>query len=140
MLSIVLEDVDRRALSVKVQCQTIRTAAAAGNINSSDIVSIFNFLKTQRAGLAAASSTPGLGAYAQAQKNSPSLDVVAEFTGMLAAIDGVTAWIITNYPKDANGFLLERTWGANSPIDRVFTPAQTAGFRTALDSLIATIA
>lgn len=140
MLSITLEDVDRRALAVKTACQSARTASAAGNINGSDVIAMYNFLKAQRAGLAAASTVPGLGAYAQAQKNSPGLDVVVAFNDMLAAIDGVTTWITTNYPKDVNGFLLERTWGANGPVDRQFTSVQTVGYRTALDSLIATIA
>lgn len=140
ILSVVLARLDLRAIEIKAQCQVARAESLVGNVNSSRLIGLFNFLRTQRAGLATDSATPGLAAYAQAQKNQPGLDVVAEFNAMLSTLDGVTAWIIANFPKDASGFLLERTWGADSPVDRSFTPAQMAGFRTALDSLIATIA
>ena len=79
------------------------------------------------------------------QARSPQSETVAvgsfvTLNAVIAAIDGVTAWIVANFPKDGSGFLLAQTWGANAPADRVFTPAQLAAFRTQLDSLIATIA
>lgn len=140
LLSIVLEDIDRRAAGIKLYVSQVKAEAAAGNIPSTRILDVFINLKQERVALAAATSTAGLPAYAQAQKNQPGLDVVAEFNAMTAAIDGVTSWIVNNFPKDAGGILLERTWGASSPVDRTFTPTQTAGFRTVLDTLIATIA
>lgn len=140
MLSLVLEDIDRRAVSVKTYATQVRTEAAAGNIPSSRILDLFINLRQERGLLATAAATPGIAQFARDQKNNQSLDVVAEFNAMLAAIDGTTTWINTNFPKDGGGFLLERTLGVNSPIDRTFTPAQTAGLRTQLDSLIATIA
>ena len=139
MLAFVLESIDRTAASTKVNCQNVRNEAAAGNIPSSRILNLFIELRQNRVQLAAAAGTSGIGAYAQAAKNLPGLDVVAEFTAMLAAFDAVTAWINANFPKDGSGFLLAQTLGADSPVDRMFSPAQTAGFRTALDSLIATI-
>lgn len=139
MLSLVLEDLDGQILSLKRDCERARSEAAAGNVASSRILNTFINLRVYRSKLSAMSGTPGLVAYAQAQKNLPGLDVVAEFTALLSAIDGVTSWINTNFPKDVSGFLLERTLGVDGPTERAFTPAQTAGFRTQLDTVIAAI-
>jgi hypothetical protein len=140
MLSFVLEGIDSRALKIKSYCQNLRNASAAGPIQSGQILSVFQALRQDRAALVTASSTPGLAQYAKDQKNNQTLDVVAEFNGMIAAIDQVVSWITTNFPKDAaTQCLLERTLGSEGPIEVTFTSAQTAGMRTQLDSLIATI-
>lgn len=141
MLSFVLEQIDGRVLSLKRYCQQVRADAAAGPIQSGRILSTFQSLRFDRAALASAAATPGLAQFARDQKNNQALDVVAEFNTMMAAIDNVTSWISTNFPTDpGTGALLERTWGPDQPIERTFTSAQTAGFRTQLDTLIATIA
>ena len=140
MLSLTLEEIDRRAVDVKGYCTRTRDTLGAGNTPATTIFDLFIRLKSDRAAFAAATSVSGLAAYARAQKNDENLDVVTEFGEMLAAIDDVTAWISTNFPKDANGYLLAQTWGASGPVDRTFTPAATAGLRTQLDALIATIA
>lgn len=139
MLSFVLEDIDRTIAEVKRDCQAVKAESLAGTVPSARILGLFINLRQNRAQLATAAATPGIGAYAQAQKNQPALDVVAEFNSVIAAMDGVTAWINTNFPKDGSGFLLAQTLGANSPLDRTFTTAALANFRTQLDSLIATI-
>lgn len=139
MLSLTLEDIDRRAIDVDGYCQRARDALAARNVTSTEIFDLFIRLKQDRAAFEAAKSVSGIADYARAQKNSETLDVVTEFTAMLAAIDNVTAWISTNFPKDANGYLLAKTWGDAGPVDRTFTPTATAGLRTVLDALLATI-
>lgn len=140
MLSFVLEGIDSRALKIKSYCQALRTAAATGPVQSGQILGVYQGLRQDRAALVAASATPGLAQYAKDQKNNQTLDVVAEFNGMVGAIDQVTAWIDSNFPKDTTTqALLERTLGTEGPIERTFTTAQTAGLRTQLDSLIATI-
>jgi RecA/RadA recombinase len=140
MLSFVLEGIDSRALKIKNYCQSLRTASLSGPVQSGQIISVFQALRQDRAALVAASSTPGLAQYAKDQKNNQTLDVVAEFNTMIAAIDQVTAWIDSNFPKDATTqALLERTLSTEGPIERTFTSVQTAGLRTQLDSLIATI-
>ena len=139
LLAFVLEDIDRQIASVKLTCQQVRAEAAAGNIPSSRILDLFVNLQQSKVSLAAAAGTSGIGAYAQAAKNNPALDVVAEFTAVLNTIDGVLAWITTNFPKDGSGWLLAKSFSGNTITDRTFAPAATAGFRTQLDSLIATI-
>lgn len=140
VLSVVLEDIDRRIINLKTYAQTHRAALAAGNTDSARIIGVFRNLRTERAALTQAASTPGLAPFARDQKNNQTLDVVAEFNALVAAIDGVTGWIETNFPKDANGFLLGWSLNAGSVVERQFTPAQTAGLRTQLETLIAAIA
>ena len=140
VLSDVLEQVSRFALAMKRQVEATRARMAAGSVGSSEIIDLDIRLRGWRAEIVKAASTPGIAAYAQAQLGNAQLDVVAEFNGMVAAIDSVTAWIRANFPRDANGFLLERTWGDSGPVDRQFTSAQTAQLRTQLDALIATVA
>jgi hypothetical protein len=139
MLSLTLEDIDRRAVSVKGYCQRAKDTLAAGNSPATTILDLFVRLRQDRAAFAAAANVPGIAAYAQAQKDDAQLDLAAEFVAMLTAIDGVTTWIANNFPKDGNGFLLAQTLEANGPVDRQFTPAQTAGLRTQLDTILATI-
>lgn len=139
LLSLVLEDIDRRAINVKGYCQRTRDQAAAGNIPSATILDVLVRLIQDRTALQSAASTPGIADFARDQKDNQALDVVAEFTAMVAAISGAIEWVTTNFPKDGGGFLLAQTFGATGPIDRQFTPAQTAGFRTQLDAVIGTI-
>jgi hypothetical protein len=140
-LGLVLDDTDRRVVGLKQYCAALRGLAAAGNVTSSQILDLMVGLHQDRVALAAAAATPGIGPYAQAQKNAPGLDIAAEFNNLLAGIDGAISWITANFPKDANGFLLAQNFGGpgGTPLDRQFTPAQTAGLRTALDSLTALI-
>jgi hypothetical protein len=140
MLSLVLEDIDRRAVNVKGYCTRTRDLAAAGNVPSTTILDVLVRLIQDKAALQAAAGTPGIADFARDQKGDQGLDVVAEFTTMVSAMDGASGWITTNFPKDGSGILLAQTFGATGPIDRQFTPAQTAGFRTQLDAVIATIA
>lgn len=132
-----LDAVDRLALNLKAFCQRRKAEMAAGNVPSTTIFDVVINLRSARSQLQAAASVPGIAAYAQAQKGNPSLDIVAEFTAMVNAIDGVVSWVVANFPKDGTGtYLLAQTMGAEGPVDRQFSPAQTAGLRTALDSVI----
>lgn len=140
MLSIVLEDIDRRAAALKLYAQQVRAECAVGNVPSSRILDVYVNFKQERAALASAAATPGLTQFARDQKQNQTLDVVAEFNAMIAAIDGVTGWLETNFPKDAGGFLLAKSFSAGTIVDRLFPASQTAGFRTQLDTLIAAIA
>lgn len=139
MLSITLEQIDRRALEIKRYCTDVRNRAAAGNIPSTTFIDLFITLRKDRVIIAAAAAVPGIIAYAQAQKSNGTLDAVVEFNAMLTAIDNVTAAINNACPKDGSNFLLLRTLGADGPIDRQFTPGQTAALRGVLDTLIAAI-
>lgn len=140
MLSLTLEEIDQRLLSLKRFVQQLRAASATGNILAQDILGCYTFLKRERAFLVTRAAVSGLSAYAQAQKNQPGLDVVAEFNTVIATLDAVTGWMASNFPQDGNGFLLSHSFGPDGLVDRQFTPAQTAGLRTQLDTVLAAIA
>ena len=129
------------AARVKGTAVKVRDASAAGLIPASDIWSLDSLLFSARAQFAAAASTPGIAAYAQAQVNDPTLDVAADFTAMVNAIDATRAWVNTNFPVDANGYVLDRTrnFGTADFTQRTFSTAALATYRTMLDALIATI-
>jgi hypothetical protein len=126
------------ASSIKGRAQALSTQAAAGSIGSSAILDFATYLADAKIALTKAAQTGGIAAYAQAQINDPNIDIAAEFTAMMGAIDTTTAWVVDNFPKDGSGFLLARSFQAGSTgrtVDRQFTPAQTATLRTALDAL-----
>ena len=75
-------------------------------------------------------------AYVQKQTAKPALDVAAEFTAMIAAVTAAIDWINTTLPVDGNDYLLVQKLAATGLEDRVFTPAQTAGLRTALQTIV----
>lgn len=112
---------------------------AAGNVAANEILGLWEWLKGVRAKLAGYAATPGLGDYAKAQLSDPTLDIGAEFTAVMEAIDDVTESIESTFPKDGSGFLLARQIGASAFTWRQFTPAQTSTLQGLLGSISAAI-
>ncbi|MHB1170455.1 MAG: hypothetical protein ACYC28_14355 [Longimicrobiales bacterium] len=139
-LSDVLERACQAALQMRRQAEQTRARLATMDVASGEIINLDIRLRGFRAEFEAAGSVNGIGAYAQSQLGDGTLDIAAEFAAMVAAIDAVTDWIRTHFPRDGDGYLLARTWGVDGPVDRTFAPALTAGLRTQLDVLIATVA
>lgn len=78
-------------------------------------------------------------AYIREQLKNDTFDVVAEFTAMRDAVQGVITWIETNFPKDADGWIqIIKIVNGQRQI-RSFAPANTAGLRTQLDAVVAGI-
>lgn len=125
---------------VKQRAQTLSDQSAAGIATSSQILEFATFLAEAKVQLTIARNVPGIGAYAKSQVDDPALDIAAEFTAMVTALDNTTAWVVANFPKDGNGWLLAQTMlTTGRTTDRVFSAAGTATLRTVLDALIATI-
>jgi hypothetical protein len=125
---------------VKANAQNVRALSLAGTLPSANVLALVSFLADAKIEFARVSSVPGLAAYARAQVDDPALDIAAEFTNMVSTLDGTIGWIVTNFPKDAGGFLLAQTILASGRTqDRIFTAAATATLRTQLDALIAAI-
>jgi hypothetical protein len=128
------------ASTIKVRSTGLNTLSLAGNVGSSALLEYLDWLLDRRADLAAYAATPGLAVYAQDQVNNPSLNITTEFNSMTAAIDNLRTWMTTNFPKDGSGFLLAHTFdGAGRKVDRLFSTAALATFRTNLQAVIATI-
>lgn len=141
ILSKVLDQIDGLMLMVKTMSQTLRTSSAAGAIPASDVTGYMGRIADFRDRLQVLAATTGLADYARAQKNLPGLDVVAEYTATVAQIDATRTWIVTNFPKDAQGNLLMTKFDANGrTTTNTFSSATLAALRTQLDALITTIA
>lgn len=128
------------ARSLKSLAQDTRALMAAGNTSANLTLQMLDTLVRARGILQAAKNTPGIGAYAQAQYDNVGIDIAAEFTAMVAAIDAAGAQIMSSFPKDAAGYLLQQQFAVDGTLSvRTFTPAQTATLRARLDDLVATI-
>lgn len=128
------------AAMIKQRAQAVRDLSAAGNIGASMITDMLVLFADCKLALNKAAAVPGIASYAQTQVNDGTFNVSSAFATMVAQLDAVRDWAISNYPKDGNGYLLDRTLGADGRwIDRQFSTATLASFRAQLDALIATI-
>lgn len=127
------------ARNLKQTLTAFNTRAAASNIRSSDIFGVYTRLGNDSATLAAIAQVSGLATYAQEQSNDPTYNVGAEFTAMQNAIASARTWIETNFPA-SGGYLQSHQITGGAVVERSFTPATTAGLRTALQSVIDSIA
>lgn len=142
LFSVRLEDNDREAITLKRYLSGRNAALASGNVAASGVIDIWLRLKAA-AGVFAetaafASANPTFITFVQNQKASAQLNVASEFNAMLGAINTAAAWVVDNMPKQ-DGYVLTTSFGDGVMVDRVFTPAQTAGLRTAIQAVIDTI-
>lgn len=129
-----------RAADVRAQSVSLRASSLAGPVAADRILSFAQMLSRSKTEMTTLAALPGMVAYAQAQENNASLNIVTEFNLMIAQVDATVAWIVTNFPQDASGFKLAFTLSAaGAPVYRTFDTATLATFRTTLDALIATI-
>lgn len=136
-----LSRIRHQASSIKAIAQGLSTAAAAGPIFARRPVTVMETLSEIRAQLETLSAAPGLAAYARTALNDQTLDIVSEYQTMRAALDACISWISTNIPKDAASgrWILAEEIVDGLRVDRTLSVAQTAGLRTALNALAATI-
>lgn len=137
-----LAGVDRAAKMLKERSLAFRVQATAGSVAADRITEeVLRHLVVARETFASAAAVPGIAAYVAGQRGVTEQAVVTAFNDMAGAVNAAIAWIAGNLPKDAGGYLLIRQIGADGALTyRQFTPAQTAGLRTALEAVEATIA
>lgn len=138
-LALVLDGADRTLVDLKTRLGSLNTKMAAGDVGAAYVLGIYTRLAGVQASLNTAKATPGIAAYAQTQKDDGTLDVVAEFNSVLAAIAGAITWIETSFPTSTEDWLQSQKMESGSITERQFTPAQTSGLRAALAAIIATI-
>lgn len=115
-------------------CQDVRDLMAAGSVSGNLAVALHERLVRDRATLIAVRDTSGIGNYAKAQEDDPAYDVAAEFNAVIAAVESTRDWLINNV--NTSSWV---TFSTSGVAVKTFTSAQTAGARTQLDALIATI-
>lgn len=126
------------SLVAKGTAQDAFTTLGAGNV---DTVWVFLLLDKLRALISAANgwaAVAGINAYATAQLPGYAGTLTTDIQAVITAAQACIDWVVTNFPKDStNTWLLGFSLNADgSRTARNFTPAQTAGLRTALQSLI----
>jgi len=134
-----LQKVRRTANQLKSSMQTKNDTMESKSVSGAFILSILGETKAAIAVFDEVAAVSGIVVYVQGQYDDDQIDVAAEFSAMKTAAENVRDWIIANLPQ-SGGYLAIRTMDANGVIaDRMFAPAATAGLRTQIDSLIATI-
>jgi len=129
-----------QALASKNYLTTQRTAMQQATCDALVPLSVIQHLGTVVTLMNGWASTPGLAAYAQAQVNDPSYNIVAEFTAMRDAMVSARDTLIAMFPKDGNGFILWQTINANGGlVNRTFTAVQLVGAVTQVNNVIAAI-
>lgn len=85
--------------------------------------------------------TPGLNDYATADLPVYTGSLTTDMTAVINAAQACIDWVRTNFPKDSTDvFVLAESINLDGTrTSRQFTPIQTAGYRTAIQALIATI-
>lgn len=140
-LSQAWEDAQTIARQLKAGAQALQAEAVAGAVVGSRILHFEREVRSYRDRLSALAALPGIAAYVATLPNTPAgYDVSARFAAMQTEIEATITWVRTNFPA-SGGYLQERTWGADGPVERTFTPAalSAAGLGAQLDALIAAI-
>ena len=132
---------DSTAIRLRTLAAAWEGEMATGPVDASLILDdLLAEMKSSRAVLIASKNTSGLLTYARDQFDDDTIDLPTEFTTLIAAIDGVIDWVVTNFPTDTGDWLERSTVAVDGTItDRSFTTAQTAGLQTALLALFTTI-
>lgn len=125
---------------------TVKSMAAAvvvdldSDVTSQYLLNIYASMARYKLTFQQYAAVPGLVAYVKDQLDDQNLDISAEYTAMINAVEALRAAIIDPFPKDGAGFLLEKKVSAEGFSYRTFTPAQTASVKTAAQALVASIA
>lgn len=146
-LQVWVMEVDQKAALLKSAAQLQRSQSAAGTLNMDNVRRFFDQLVQANVFFASTIGVTGLSDYLNSEKQGAVADPAAEFVMMRNAVVGTLDWLRANVPAGNFGSpSVSYKLAFNFPTGNVtpsaalvFTAAQTAGYRTVLDSLIATI-
>jgi len=138
-LDVALSQIQNLANSVKQHGNGAIAIMQANSVNTAFIFNVVNQLNSLITSLNSLSGTAGLNAYATAQLPGYAGTLTTDITATVNAATACVSWISTNFPN-SNGWLNAEKLNADGSFTYAsFTPAQTAGFVTLLQALIATI-
>lgn len=124
----------------KVLCAGARAQMMAGSVDATQIFALLDNLRAFIALIDAHSGTAGLNAYATAQIPGYAGTLTSDIATTRAALVACIDWVVANFPT-AGGYLQSHQINADGTrTQRSFTSAQTAGLRTELSAVLATIA
>lgn len=140
-LAYALNQVQNYAAQAKDRATSAVAVMTAGAVSTSFVFSLLDALNGLIANLNAVKNTSGLDSYATAQVPGYAGTMSSDITATVNAAQACIDWVTTNFPKDNTAtWLLSETLNSDGTRTlRSFNTAQTAGFRTALNNLLATI-
>lgn len=140
-LGVILTTLQALAGQTKSQAQSTVATMQAQNVDTSFVFQVLDRLNWLINTLTAWQGTAGLNAYATAEIPGYTGTMTEDITAVVNAAQACINWVITNFPKDStNTYLLAESINSDGTrSSRQFTPTQTAGFRTLMQALIATI-
>jgi transglutaminase-like putative cysteine protease len=132
-----LNGIVSRAGVLKSETTKLSARSAASTASSQDVLSYSTLIADLLDQFDTYAATPNLSTYAQAQTGNAN--IAADYATMRAAMVAARDWVVTNFPKSATYLLAQQIAASGRQTLRVFTAAETAGLRTLLDTLSATI-
>ena len=132
------EDIKFAAARLKARCQVAVSHMTAGDVDSNEVTNLYRELGNARDKANEWSLISGIGLYASTVEEDTEYDLVAELTAISSACSTCLGWIETNFPE-SNGWILAYQLSNGDIVPRQFTPTQTTGLRTALQTIIALI-
>ena len=108
------------------------------NVDYDYLREIYRTIERANDGLNSKKNVPGIVEYAKEAESNAGLDIVAEFSALQQTMSDALEWINNNVPLTAT-VKPPSEWGDGTLIERVFTPAQTAGLRSTLQTIVDTI-
>lgn len=140
-LAYALNVVQNYAAQAKDRATSANAVMAAGPVDTLFVFSLLDQLNGLIANLNAVKNTVGLNSYATTNVPGYAGTMTADITATVNAAQACIDWVTANFPKDSTAVFILcfqlNADGTRAP--RSFSSAQTAGFRTALQSLLATI-
>jgi len=134
-LGVVLAQLQAMADGIKQKASAAVTVLAANNVNTAYVFSTLDQLSGAIGNMNTYKNVAGLNAYATANIPGYAGTLTTDIASVISACQACIDWVVSHtsgtlwYTLNADG---TRTMAS-------FTPAQTAGFQTALSALIATI-
>ena len=129
------QNIQTKASQVKSASTALKAKMESGPTEAREIINYAAALKKAYDSMQTSKSATGLNDYAKTEFSNANLDYAAEVTAVQDAMAACYAWVATNLPKDASGYLLIEKFTNGTIEPRTVTSVQTAG----LSALIATL-
>lgn len=133
------ETIMGKASVLRGNLQSQRVTLSANGASADVVLNAMRGVKVTRDLMAANVTAPGLQAYARFIYDDPAKDFIAAVNSATTACDALLSWVVANFPKDAEGYLLKDKITNGEIVARTFTAAAMAGLVAQIDTLIAAL-
>jgi hypothetical protein len=138
-LGFALNVVQNYAAQTKDRATNAIAAMAGSSVDSYFVFSLLDQLAGLIANLNTVKNIVGLNSYATSEVPGYSGTMTSDITATINAAQACIDWVVANFPVSAPWLLALQLNADGSRTPRLFTSVQTAGLRTALQNLLATI-